>query len=584
MDLAAQGCALGSCWPPCWHWPDLAFSRPARTPRRPYSFNEPTARALGDEEIVFEALDDNTFQLKDQCSNDPVDADIPDSPARAYRNSSGQIVLFSSHFYTRRFIGPSFNSLTHPCDVVMAPGSSDAPAAFNDKEWINATYTTDGNTVYALIHEEFQGWRYDPQNCQIDLNNDGAVDFDDHQRCWRNSITLATSTNGGATFTSPGCLTQPTPPCNLIAGSPYQFNSSPAIGPYGYFNPSNIIKHENGATADGRFYFVVRSLGTSHTPDHPSGICLVRTKTNQASSLADPTAWEAWGGSSFNVTFVNPYPSEPANKAPHSCKAVDPDLATMSGSLTYSSYFGKYVIVDRLAGSRTPGVYMSKSDDLINWSPPELIMRAEVPPLSGVDCNAPHPVRLPSLIDHTSGTRNFETTGRRPYLYYTRAIMDPPGGSSCHLDLDRDLVRIPIEFNASSPPVDPPPDGGGDPPPPDDGGQADTSAATVSLRAGKRQDIDKLSVSVTLNESASVVATATVNVPGASKVHKFKRVSKSVAANKRTKFNLKLSKKSLRTAKRALKRRKKLTAKVRVVATDGGGNKSSKRSSIRLKR
>jgi len=182
----------------------------------------------------------------------------------------------------------------------------------------------------------------------------------------------------------------------------------------------------------------------------------MRTRT-----LGVPTSWEAWGDhngdgtNSWDVQFVNPYPTPPANPQNQVCKPVDTDLATMSATLVYSQYLRKYMLMDRLAGSREQGVWYSTSTNLLNWDPPKLLMKAEVPPLSGdPDCVPPHPVRLPALIDHTSGARNYDTIGQRPYLYFTRSIiwenLDTGGCVQTH---NRDLVRIPIEFLRPSAPT-----------------------------------------------------------------------------------------------------------------------------------
>jgi hypothetical protein len=45
----------------------------------------------------------------------------------------------------------------------------------------------------------------------------------------------------------------------------------------------------------------------------------------------------------------------------------------------------------------------------------------------------------PALLDPASTSRNFETTGKTAYLYYTRHNF---GQGS----LDRDLIRISVEF------------------------------------------------------------------------------------------------------------------------------------------
>jgi hypothetical protein len=55
-------------------------------------------------------------------------------------------------------------------------------------------------------------------------------------------------------------------------------------------------------------------------------------------------------------------------------------------------------------------------------------------------------LHYPSLIDPNDSSRNFEMTGQRPYLYYTRWHTNTPENHG-H---DRDLVRVPIQFDTSA--------------------------------------------------------------------------------------------------------------------------------------
>ncbi len=57
-------------------------------------------------------------------------------------------------------------------------------------------------------------------------------------------------------------------------------------------------------------------------------------------------------------------------------------------------------------------------------------------------CGDRDPLFYPSILDPTSGSRNFETSGRRPYLYFTRMHY-----RACQQTSDRDLVRVQIEFS-----------------------------------------------------------------------------------------------------------------------------------------
>jgi hypothetical protein len=54
-------------------------------------------------------------------------------------------------------------------------------------------------------------------------------------------------------------------------------------------------------------------------------------------------------------------------------------------------------------------------------------------------CGDPDPIMYPTVIDHTSSSRSFETSGSRAYLYYTVQHYE-----GCQQTLDRDLVRVPI--------------------------------------------------------------------------------------------------------------------------------------------
>ncbi len=122
------------------------------------------------------------------------------------------------------------------------------------------------------------------------------------------------------------------------------------------------------------------------------------------------------------------------------------------------------------------------------------------------------------------------------------------------------------------------------PPPPPPAVKADKVTAFASLKAPKSQDIDKLFVRAAMIEPGTLSASATVNVPNASRVFKFKRVSKKATAGKSVKLRLKISKKGLRAAKRALRAHKRLRAKIRVTAKDNAGNSRTAKRTVKLRR
>ena len=66
-----------------------------------YDFNEPYATATAPEVRVF-----------DWSTNKCGDDDIPDQPARAFRDSSGQVSLIDSHHTVRRALGSTLGTVS----------------------------------------------------------------------------------------------------------------------------------------------------------------------------------------------------------------------------------------------------------------------------------------------------------------------------------------------------------------------------------------------------------------------------------------------------------------------------------------
>ena len=201
-------------------------------------------------------------------------------------------------------------------------------------------------------------------------------------------------------------------------------------GPNGYFTPSNIVK-----TRDGYYYSMFRAQPHGL---QQFGTCLMRTR-----DVSDPASWRAWNGSTFSVQFVNPY-IVTTNQAAHVCAPVDfTSIGTISESLTYNTYFKKWMLLGNSVGdpafNKPPGIYFSLSDDLLNWTNATLLMEAEIRWVA--DCNAPDPIKDPSILDPNSPSRNFDTVGQNAQLFYTWYHL-----SGCNGTLDRDLIRIPIQF------------------------------------------------------------------------------------------------------------------------------------------
>ncbi len=358
-----------------------------------------TVDILGSEETLFNSATDSCSRLN-----------IPDGPARVFRDASGTINMLISHYVAYRLIGPDFNSLTIDCanGPIFSSHYDSDPSQYNDHEWLGGLYTPDGRTVYALVHNEYQGWLYD-----------STYSGSDWIGYWYNAVTLATSNDSGKTFTHAPA------PSHLVASIPYQYAGGQ--GPMGVFEPSNIIYNSN----DGYYYALVKF---EEYGAQPVGVSVIRTR-----DLSDPTSWRGWDGSDFTVRFVNPYTESGFDPAEHVCQPVDYDnIEKMHSSITWNTYFQKFLLIGLAQKNKKWGIYYSLSSDLIHWTVRKLVMEANVNINPDADPTQSL-VGYPSIIDHNDTTRNFEQTGREVYLYYTTWFKDNP--------YDRKLVRIPIRFN-----------------------------------------------------------------------------------------------------------------------------------------
>jgi hypothetical protein len=117
---------------------------------------------------------------------------------------------------------------------------------------------------------------------------------------------------------------------------------------------------------------------------------------------------------------------------------------------------------------------------------------------------------------------------------------------------------------------------------PTGGGTTDTTPPTQQVAGKRTQDVDKLSLTVTPDEAATLVGTGTVTIPGAKKVVRFKKVTKSATADQGVKLRFKLAKGALKDVRAALEAASR-KAKLKVTATDAAGNKSTVRKTITLK-
>jgi hypothetical protein len=334
-----------------------------------------------------------------------------DLPARALRDASGQVELFLSHYVNYRLVGHSLRWLHPDCRPVMASPENGHPAAFADRQWIGSLSSRDGQTVWALVHDEYQGNRH-PGHCPS-----GS-----YYGCWYNSITLARSRDGGRSF-------QPVPGRRLVAAPSFRFR--PGVRPLGIFGPSNIVRGPDGALYS---LLGVRDLSGRR------GVCPVRTRT-----IGSAASWRASDGHGFSLRFGDPYRGAQRPRLP--CRLVAAGrIAEMTESLTFNTVLDRYLLVGLAppgplsVGPKVWGIYYSTSTDLIHWTPRTLITRAVSK--QSFRCGGPSPIAYPSLIDPHSRSRTFATSGAHPYLYYTQFNY-----RDCRQTEDRDLARMRLSIS-----------------------------------------------------------------------------------------------------------------------------------------
>jgi hypothetical protein len=366
----------------------------------------PVLKIVGEEEVIFD-------WATDRCA----EYNVPDLPLRAFRDADGQVQAILSHDTSRRMLGPDLNNLTIDCDPILLSKYNPDPSLYIDAEWVAAPYTEDGQTIYSLVHNEYQGHTH-PGQCP-----QGA-----YFPCWDNSLTLAVSTDAGRTYTE-----ALQPPSHLVARLPYRYEGGG--GPEGFRGPSNITKGNDG------YYYSFFNVSEYRAQEQ--WVCLMRTE-----DLADPSSWRFWDGSAFEGRFADPYRDDVSNPKEHVCPPIARDDigAQMTESVTYNTYLNRYVLVgisaDWLDNREVWGFYYSFSNDLVHWTHRKLLVEMELPwtvEFAGSDLSHLYP----SLLDPESESRNFETTDKTAYLYYTR-------NNFGHGSLDRDLLRVPVEFFPSA--------------------------------------------------------------------------------------------------------------------------------------
>ena len=398
-------------------------------------------------------------------------ADKPDIPVRAFRflNSASQYRVqmnIAGHVKTRRMVGPSLESAVKETSAAaVAPEHWDCeasvfnaaqnftePEQYAGYEWLSSPYYRPSAGVVGLVHNEYHGAQDSTPTAQCDLTPEDPFDAAANARCWMGSITMVVA---NCAFQGPpdnpnglgGCYSHPSSsPGHLVAAIPYQY--TPNWGHRGYQAFSNILRGEGALNGQ---YFVMASVTAQQPSSQADGMCILR-----ASEIGSQMSWRAWGGSAFDkITYISPYEPSPPPPVQRVCAPLPTVLSVAPWSLTYNRYLKRYMLLGQrsqsLPGSPPAGVYYSISEDLLNWSYPQLLFAAPPRNDSTIPCPL-DPVAYPVLLDPsdpaaaaTASTENwnFDHPGRRPDVYFSHEHRS--GG--CQVDTEHDdLGRIPVEF------------------------------------------------------------------------------------------------------------------------------------------
>jgi hypothetical protein len=329
--------------------------------------------------------------------------DTPDAPLRAFRDAHGGVVAFVSDSMSRRFHGTTLLDIHHSCHSSLTSQPNPDPSAYAGSDYVTATWTADGTTVMALLHEEYHAEQFP-----------GACRYTESMQCWYNTILAARSLDGGLTFVT-------TRPPTLVAAA--AFRQDVEQGRHrGFFNPSNILFH------DGFYYMMTGTTGGGPQKD---GLCLFRTAT-----IDDAASWRGFDGHGYTARAIDPY--RESTQAAIPCEPVDGPGTV--GSISWHAASGLFLIVSQAVDAARPTGYTAYawSKDLIHWSEPRRLY--DHPDLSSANCADRFRYGYPSVADPGAPGRNFDSIGAHPVLFLTRFHV-----VNCELPPNRDLIRLELD-------------------------------------------------------------------------------------------------------------------------------------------
>ena len=333
--------------------------------------------------------------------------DVTDMPVSAFRRADGSVILLAGNRFNWFFEGPNLDQVRRKsCDQILESAESSDPSQYRDKEWVTALYSKDGKYVLGFVHNEYHGEDHGQSECVIRNAGDRV--------CWYASSTMIESRDGGRSFNRPPV------PSSVLISLPYEYK--PGMRRGGVSVPKAV-----GNPKDGKVYvfasYVDRNTGAR------IGQCVFR---NAGTEL---TGWEMWSGNEFKKFDSNPYACNGACTGNRT--ACQPVMDDNIFSVRYVPAKQMFVAL----GFRQDKVIYRSSTDLVNWSERKVLLEAPQF-MQWKQGDAGRPQWYYSLLDPTSGSRNFDTLESKPYLYFTRFRVDNGRINNAR----RDLVRVPLRM------------------------------------------------------------------------------------------------------------------------------------------
>lgn len=337
---------------------------------------------------------------------------LPDSPARAFRNDRGQMVMFAPNFQNRAFVGYGFNSLKPDCNSRFKAAGKSVPELLDDRTWLQAIYTRDGRDVYALGSASFMPYRHD-------MPCEGRTKRTD---CWINGLVTLKSSDGGKSFEYLGH-----PPHHAPFPPPQPYRDDRKRAP-SYVTVTNIISWQN------HYYAIVWRRADNW---ENSRNCLVRAP------MDDPKRWDVWNGTSFEQAAT--LTDQGWSVRETECARVSPIGVSSIRGLVRDEATNSFITVylHRIRKKGEPdiaGFFYSTSKDLTNWSEPKLLYQQPLQPdaQEGESFSA-----YPSIIDEDSTDRLFGTVDENASLIFVRLVPKPYKDK---WRVPRQLIRVPISI------------------------------------------------------------------------------------------------------------------------------------------